>query len=88
MSIGWRVLMGSAMAYPIVQGAVSLGMSLPINRIDAALTAGAFGWVVAVMILSWVAGAKKILRMVAGVFVPSTLLIALLLTIPGWIVTY
>lgn len=88
MSVGWRMLMGSTLAYPSVQGAVSLGMSLPINRIDAALTAGAFGWVIAAIILSWVAGAQKILHMLAGVFVPSTLLIVLLLTIPGWIGAY
>lgn len=81
MSTGWRVLMGSTMVYPSVQGAVALGMSLPINRIDAALTAGSFGCVIAVMIVSWVAGAKQLLQMMAGVFVPSTLLIALLLTI-------
>lgn len=82
MSLGWRVFTGSTIAYPGVWSAIALGLALPINRIDAALTAGAFGFVVLALIVSWIADAKKSLRLIASVFLPGTLAIALLMILP------
>lgn len=79
MTVGWRALTGSTMAYPSVYGAFSLGMSLPIDRVDAALTAGSFCVAIVAVIVTWVVGAKKLLQMAASVFVSSSLAIVLLL---------
>lgn len=82
MSIGWRVFTGSTIAYPSMWSAISLGLSLPINRIDATLTAAAFAFVMAAAIVSWIVNANKILQILGAAFLPGTLAIALLLILP------
>jgi hypothetical protein len=82
MRIEGRALAGVVAAYPAVNGAVTLALSLPINRIDAMLTAASFVFVVFVGITTWIAGATKMLRLFAGIFVPGVLLTTLLVTIP------
>lgn len=82
MTIGWRVLTGSALAYPGVQGAVLFGLALPVDYVNAALTAGSFGFLMVVALVSWMAGAQKMLQILASVFLPGVLLTALLLTLP------
>ncbi len=79
MSIGWRAITGSLVAYPGIQGAISLGLSLPMNRIDAALTAGTLGFIATAMIVSWIIDATKTLTMLAAAFLPGVAATVLLL---------
>lgn len=81
VTIGWRVLTASALAYPVVQGAVLFGLALPIDHANAALTGGSLGLLMVVALVSWIAGAQKILQILASLFLPGALLTALLLTL-------
>lgn len=79
MSIGWRALAGSLVAYPGIQWVISPGLSLPINRIDAMLTAGTLGFFATALIVSWIIDTTKMLTMLTAAFLPGVIATVLLL---------
>ncbi|MET0380241.1 MAG: hypothetical protein ABW049_14715 [Spongiibacteraceae bacterium] len=82
MSIQQRTLIGAIAACPAAYGAALLGLALPINRIDATLTAGLFGLLVFVAVVCWAAGAHKFLQLLASTLLPASFVATVLIFLP------
>jgi hypothetical protein len=82
MRIRPRVLIGALAAGPAAYAAALLGLALPINYIDAALTAGLFGLLIFVVVVSWAAGANKFLQLLMSTLMPASFVATVLVFLP------
>lgn len=82
MSIPQRTLIGAIAACPASYGAVLLGLALPIDRVDATLTAALFGLLVFIGVICWAAGAHKFLQLLASTLLPASFVATVLMFLP------
>lgn len=82
MHISPRPLLGTLAACPAAYGAALLGLALPIDRVDAALSATMFALLIFAMVVSWAAGAHKALRLLTGTLLPASCIATMLIVLP------
>lgn len=71
MRISPRVTTALIATCPAAYGAFLLGLALPLDRTDAALTACLLGLLAFVAMLGWACGAYRFLRLLAATLLPT-----------------